>query len=191
LIPKNTKYMRGFAFLAVSILLLTIYPSCSKINDSTEMNIDVISPISLYKLPIKSELDSGVVLATIPVRFNLDSMIESKNDRFSVSNANGIRLNNFEMKITDVDTGITFANYQHIRVTIQGSAAPSNLLASLNHTDSKVKVLNVPVTSTVNDLKSFVRNDTLTYVIRGKLRRPTTKIAALTVSTKYRIELRL
>ena len=183
--------MRGFVFLTLGILSLLTYSSCSKINDSTEMNIDVNAPVSLYKLPIRSDLDSGVTLATIPVRFNLDSMIDSKNERFSVSNANGIRLTNFSMTITDVDTGITFANYQHIRVTILGSGTPSNLLASLNHTDSKVKVLNVPVTSTVNDLKSLVRNDTITYVIRGKLRRPTTKVAALNVSTKYRVELRL
>ena len=74
--------MRGFVFLTLGILSLLTYSSCSKINDSTEMNIDVNAPVSLYKLPIRSDLDSGVILATVPVPFDLDSMIKSKNKRF-------------------------------------------------------------------------------------------------------------
>jgi hypothetical protein len=190
LTTKNTKFLKG-CILFNLILGITISSSCSKINDSTEMNI-IVSPSPVaYDIPIITSLDTGTVIATIPVRLNLNDMIKLHNERFSSNDVKSANLNSMTLTITDKATDVTFANFENLRVTIQGGNESSRLLASLNPTDSQVKTLNIPLTATVNDLKSIIANGMVNYIIKGKLRRATTKIYAISASASYRLQLEL
>jgi hypothetical protein len=182
--------MRGFVFSAL-IITIMIASACSKINDTTEMNI-IVSPAPVaYNIPIITSLDTGTTIATIPVQFNLDEMIKKQNERLSSGDVKSIRLNSLILTITDTLPDVTFANFERLQMTIQGSNQTYAALASLNPGDSKVKTLNIPVTATVNDLNDIVAGGTINYIIRGKLRRATDKVYAITAAATFRVELRL
>lgn len=183
--------MRGhtlFIAIVASFLFLT---SCSKINDNTELNIIISPQPAAYTIPIITSLDTGFSIASIPLQLNLDSMIKLQNKRFSSADIKTIKLNNFRMNLTDLDTAYTFANFQNLRVTIDGNGVSSNLLALLNVSDSKVKVLTIPVTATDNDLKALTNGGSINLVIKGKLRRATVKPYAITATTSFRVSLGL
>ena len=182
--------MRGSTILIATITSFLFFTSCSKIDDSTELNI-VISPQSAaYTIPIITSLDT-VNIATIPLRLNLDSMIKLQNKRFSAADIKTIKLNSFRLNLTDPDTAYTFANFQNLGLTINNNGKSSGLLASLNVTDSKIKVLTIPVTGTDNDLRTFINGGSANFVIKGKLRRATVKSYAITTATTFRVTLGL
>jgi hypothetical protein len=183
--------MRGYALMPLLFTIILIISACSKIDDHTELNI-TISPIpTSYSIPIITSLDTGRTIATIALKFYLDSMIHVQNERFSAKDIKSIRLNTFKIELTDKDTAFTFANFENLRLTLQGNGESSNLLASLNPADSKVKVLNIPVTATVNDLKKLTGGGTISYVLKGKLRRATTKAYPISASSTFRVLLEL
>ncbi|MBC7566133.1 MAG: hypothetical protein H7223_04135 [Pedobacter sp.] len=183
--------MRSFAFVLLIFIGSLFISACSKIDDQTEMNITIGPSATAYNIPIITSLDTSQIIAIIPVNLNLDSMIRIQNKRFASTNIKNIRLNSLELNITDTAANVTFDNFENIRMTIQGNGESSNLLASSNPSDSKVKTLNIPVTATVNDLKTLVKGGTINYVLRGKLRRATTKIYAITATTTFRVALEL
>jgi hypothetical protein len=182
--------MKGYLLSAV-IISLMLFSGCSKINDSTEMNFSVSPSPTAYKIPIITTLDTGTIIASIPVRLDLDSMIKAHNKRFSSGNIKSIKLNSIILTITDTVPDVTFSSFENLRMTIQGGSQSSNLLASLNPSESPVKTLNIPVTATVNELKGILGNEVVNYVIKGKLRKATTKVYAITASSTFRVELGL
>jgi hypothetical protein len=183
--------MRGKAFLAAIIACFLFYTSCSKIDDSTELNI-VISPDTIrYTIPIITSLDTGYNIASIPLRLNLDSMIKLQNKRFSAADIETIKLNSFRMNLSDIDTAYTFANFQNLSLTFEGNGETSKQLASSNFPDSKVKVLNLPITDTDNNLKTKTSGGLVNVKLKGKLRRATAKPYAIKATAAFRVTLKL
>ena len=188
---KVPKYMRGYSFFILIITSIALSVSCSKLNDSTEMNLLITPPSPVSQIATKTSIDTGQTFATIPIRFNLDSIIQLQNKRLSSKNISSTRLNNFVLTITDVDTAITFANYEQLRIFIDKDGRTSNLLASLNPSDAKVKTLNIPVTATDNPVGEFINDGQFRFLIKGKLRRSTTAPSTIRLNSSFRVLLAL
>ncbi|MEJ7557772.1 MAG: hypothetical protein WKF66_05645 [Pedobacter sp.] len=182
--------MRGSAFFFL-IASLMLSSACSKINDTTVMNITVNQGPAAYNIPIISSLDTGTTIATIPVPFDLDALIKLQNTRLSSKNVKKLRINSINLTITDTVKDVTFANFETLSIRLQGGSLSSNVLATLNVSDSQVKTLNIPVNATAEDLKDIIATGDLKYVIRGTLRKATTKVYATTTSSTFRVELEL
>ena len=183
--------MRGKAFIVAIIASFLFYTSCSKIDDSTELNI-VISPDTIrYTIPIITSLDTGYNIASIPLQLNLDSMIKLQNKRFSATDIQTIKLNSFRMNLADTDTAYTFANFQNLSLTLEGNGAKSGQLASSNFPDSKVKVLTIPITDTDNNLKNKTGGGSVNLILKGGLRRATSKPYVIKSTATFRVTLRL
>jgi len=183
--------MRGKAFLAALITSFLFYTSCSKIDDSTELNI-VISPDTIvYTIPTISSLDTGYNIASIPLRLNLDSMIKLQNKRFSAADIQSIKLNSFRMNLVEKDTAYTFANFQNLSLTLRGNGETSRQLASSNFPDSKVKVLTIPITDTDNNLKTTTSGGLVNIILKGQVRRVTTKPYVIKSTATFRVTLKL
>ena len=188
---KKTKLVRNLTCFATIFILLVALDSCSKLDDKTQLNIAIAPKVSNFAIPIITSLDTGTTFVEIPINLDLDDMIKDHNQRFSSANIKSIRLTSAILKITDKDTAVNFSNFENIRMTIQSGTSTSNLLATLNPQNLSTQNLTIPVTSTVNDLKSLVTKGGASYLFKGKLRRPTAKIINGEAAMIFRVELEL
>ena len=183
--------MRGLVPLAIILSGLFLFSSCSKLDDSTEMNISITPTQVDFTIPITTSLDTGITVISIPATLDLDAMIKLQNKRFSTANIKSIRLTNVVLTLTDTAKAVTIASVQNLKLTIQAGGKTTNLLASVSAPDSPVKSLNVPVTATVNDLQSFVSDGNVTYVFKGNLRKAPVQNLVGKATMTYRVELAL
>ena len=183
--------MRSLVLIFMFLSGLLIFGGCSKLDDSTQMNIDLNPSPADFSIPITASLDAGILLTSIPVNLDLDAMIKLQNKRFSKANVKSIRLTSVVLTLTSEDKEVNLSSVENVRMTIDGGGKTTELLASLNAPDSQVKTLNIPVTSTVNDLTSFISDGMVTYIFKGKLRKPTTQNLVGKAALTYRVELAL
>ncbi|MGY4384222.1 hypothetical protein ACVWYN_001248 [Pedobacter sp. UYP24] len=190
--PKTAKYKRGLGifiwFTTLSLLLL----SCSKINDSTKMDISLSPTITKFDIPINSSLAIGNTIAEITTAVNLDSLIKVQAPRFSTSNITSMKMTSFTLSLTDsVEVENNFANIANIDVSVQGGGQNSNTIASLSNGEAMAGVLSIPIRSTDNDLRPFLNDGQVKYLLIGKLRKETTKILKAKATVTYRLQLKL
>ncbi len=189
---KTTKYMRGLEkfgwILAFSLSLL----SCSKIDESTNMNISLSPTVTKFNIPINSNLTADNSIAEITTIINLDSLIKLQAPRFSTHNITSLKMTSFALSLTDsVEAENNFANVENIAVSAQNDGQISYTIAAISNPDAKAGLLAIPITSTDNDLKNFLNKGQFKYLLKGKLRRATTKILKAKATITYRLQLSL
>lgn len=189
---KQAKYIGGLTKITLIISTIVVFGSCSKINESTQMDIAVSSPASAFNIPIISSTATGSTIAGINLNLNLDSLIKAQAPRFSPTNITSIKLTSFRVALTDsVEAENNFGNIENLTVTLQAAGQTSNTVAALSLPDNIVGGVDIAIAATDNDLRPYFSGTQLRYVITGKLRRATTKILKAKVTSSYRLKLNL
>ncbi|MHA4895141.1 hypothetical protein ACXZ1K_10330 [Pedobacter sp. PWIIR3] len=189
---KIAKYMRGLGLFGCFLALNLLLAGCSKINDSTHMDITLSPPTVAFNISINSSLTTGNSIAEITTAINLDSLIKLQAPRFSSANITSMKITSFSLSLVDtVRTENNFANVENVAVSIQGNGQTSNTVAAISNTDTMSGLLAIPVTATDNDLKAFLNTGQVKYLLIGKLRKATTKVLRAKASATYRVQLSL
>lgn len=189
---KTAKYMRGLPVFLTIIVITVLMNACSKVNDSTYMDISLSPPAAAFNIPIISSTAAGTNIAEITPDLKLDSMIKLQAPRFSAANITSIKMTGYRLQLTDsVEEENNFSNIENITVSVKGGGTNSNAIAALSIADNLSGTINIPITATDNDLKSFFNGGDAKYILTGKLRRPSTKILKAKATVTYRLQLSL
>ena len=107
---------------------------------------------------------------------------------FGIDDIDRIIVEEVKVKVNNPDTVNNLANFQDGTVTLSSNTNPTPLTLATGpipdvYADEKV----LPAVSG-NDIKGYLKSNTLTYTLNAKLRRPTTKALDGTLNVKFRVE---
>ena len=170
--------------LGLSLLSLS---SCKKVEDALNLTADVsLTPKSLeFVIPITSTSDTSKTLREIEVNMNVDSLIKLKDPSYDKSKIKGIKIKGFKLEIVNSDDANNLANFSSIHSQISANGkTPLVIVSKDNNPDVKASELLVPASESL-DIKDYVTSTTFKYILKGKVRRATTKALTTKVTVDY------
>ncbi len=186
----RAKYLRGFILNLLFLVVISLLSNCTKIDESTKMDITISPALTSFVIPVISSTTAGTTVADIAVNVNLDSLIKLQAPRFSPTQITNLKLTSFRLTLTDsVEAANNFGNIENVTVSLSAAGQTSNVVAALSVPDAQSGGLEIPLTATDNDLKTYFTGNQIHYILTGKMRRPTTKTLRAKLATTYRLKL--
>ncbi|WP_256006444.1 hypothetical protein [Pedobacter deserti] len=173
-----------------SAFLVTFIASCTKIDESTDMNFTVATGAIPFVIPVTSSTTSGTQITDISASANLDELVKEKGEQFSAADVVSMKVTSLKLALTDTPRDATnnFANIEEMSIAIEAAGQPSVLLAGGRVPDNESTAIDVRIIATENEFKNYAADHQLR--ITGKLRRPTTKALNGQARISYYLQLK-
>lgn len=178
-----------FGFLISGLILIT-FSSCRKIIAKVYGGTDVVVPEFQFILPQIYVVPQGeVALGSYSFYFNLDSTVKANTGGvFGANSVNSIKIKQITIKVTNPDAYDHLGNFDSARVTLQSSSNNTPIeLFHVGFPNSYLETYNYTTTNSP-ELLSYIKGNTITYNVFGKMRTPTNKPLGLAVDVTLRAD---
>ena len=172
----------------VAATVLVNLSSCKKVLAAVFGGTDVAVPQFQFTVPpIYTILPGEIPLGSYSFNFNLDSTVRAKTGGVFGANAvNSIKIKQIIIKITNPDAYNNLANIDSVRVTLQSSSNNNPVeLFKIGFPNTYADTYDYTTTNSP-ELLSYIKGNTISCNVFGKMRTVTNKSLGLTVDVTLR-----
>lgn len=172
----------------ISGIIFVNLSSCKKVIASVFGGTDVTVPqFQITIPPIYFVPPSEVSMGSYSFYLNMDSAVRANTAGvFGADAVNSIKIKQITLKIVNPDANDNLANFDSARVTLQSTSNNNPVqLFNIGFPNTYADTYNYTTTNSP-ELVSYVKGDTLTYNVFGKMRTVTSKPLGLTVDVTLR-----
>ncbi|RYE55265.1 MAG: hypothetical protein EOP48_10575 [Sphingobacteriales bacterium] len=165
-------------FITTTLIGLTILSlsSCKKISEALQTNVSSSPKVVNFEIPILAQSSSEITYKEVAVKINMDSLVKVVAPSFGASNIKSIKLKSFKVEFSEGDNANNFANFESIKGRIMADGQPGlDIVSIANNPDVTSSALIFPISEGL-ELKDYLSGGSFRYVLKGKVRRATTKV---------------
>jgi len=179
--------MKSLFTLMISFTVL-FATSCNKLEEALQSDLSTTPKEVEFSIPVLTASNTEVTYKEIGTTINLDSLIKVTAPSFGEKNIKSIKLTNFTIDFLNSDNANNFANLQSINAKIETAGKSALEIVSItNNPDVTSASLSIPLSAEGLELKDYLSNKTIKYILKGKVRRSTTKILQAKAKVNYTI----
>jgi len=182
--------MRRSIITAFIIGTCVALSSCSKIIDGVGVNIGMQSSTVDFTIPVIATTDDTSFVA-FNTHMDIDSIIRA-NSQFSANNIKSAKLKSVTVRFDNGDEINNFGALDNYKVFFASNNKPDMITVAenANNPDDHSQEISLPV-NTGQELKDYFKSNEFSYIIKGRMRRQTTKELNCHAVIKYNVKVGL
>lgn len=171
--------------LPALLLIVVLYSSCKKINESIDRDIKITPVGQKVSFPIIDNTRTVYLLSDMSVTIDVNDLLQkATGDEFNSDNIRSITLSALKIVLENPDSLNNFRNLESLNFQID----TLTLAGLTNNPDSPADSISIPIQASTIELKELVKS-TIKYRVNGIARKPTTRVISATIIPTYKVSL--
>lgn len=166
-------------FIATTLIALSFLSlsSCKKLSEALQTTVAGSPKVVEFQIPIIPQSSTEINYKEVMVNVNMDSLVKAIAPSFKASNIKSIRLKSFKVEFSNGDNANNFANFESLKGRIMATGQPGlDIVSIANNPDVTNSSLVIPIAAEGLELKDYLSGGSFRYLLKGKVRRATTKV---------------